>query len=273
MAGEDGRQHRYARLAAELADRIRDGRLPEGSPLPSEAELGAEYGMSRGSVRNAMRLLRGWGLVRVDKGRGAFVRRPRRRVRRHATERYRQEKQLVRRPEYERRLSGAVEMDTGLPHGQVQHRIEFDEVDAPPRLAHVFGIAPGTKLLRRRYHESDVSDGHPIRTGYSYLVHDVVAVNPDLLNAGKEPWPGGTMHQLSTIGIEVDRIVDEVTARPPMPEEAEVLGIDEGVSVLCLRKISIDTAGQVVEVSEIVMPGDRTELVYTTELPRWDATS
>jgi GntR family transcriptional regulator len=39
--------------------------------------------------------------------------------------------------------------------------------------------------------------------------------------------------------------------------------------VFVLTKVSVDTTGRVVEVSEIVMPADRTELLYTMRLKRW----
>ncbi len=79
----------------------------------------------------------------------------------------------------------------------------------------------------------------------------------------------GTRRQLSAVGIEVDRIDDEIRARPPSPDEAELLDIDPGVSVLTVRKTSIDTTGRIVEVADVVMPGDRTELVYSHKLQRW----
>jgi GntR family transcriptional regulator len=48
-----------------------------------------------------------------------------------------------------------------------------------------------------------------------------------------------------------------------------VLGIEPGVSLIALRKTSIDTIGRVVEVADVLMAGDRTELVYTTDLKRY----
>lgn len=75
--------------------------------------------------------------------------------------------------------------------------------------------------------------------------------------------------RLHTVGIEIDRIIDEVTARPPQGEEAELLGIGQGVAVLTLRKTSIDTTGRFAEVSDVVLPGDRTVMVYEKQLDRW----
>ena len=82
-------------------------------------------------------------------------------------------------------------------------------------------------------------------------------------------WPGGTQSQLHTIGIELDRIVERVTARPPTAQEAQELGITEDVAVLVLRKTCVDIHGRAVEVSDIRLPGDGTALVFTTPLDRW----
>jgi DNA-binding FadR family transcriptional regulator len=65
-------------LAKELRERILRGDYPEGTALPPERELGTQTGMSRTTVREAVRILEGQGLVSVRSGRagGTFVRRP-----------------------------------------------------------------------------------------------------------------------------------------------------------------------------------------------------
>jgi GntR family transcriptional regulator len=68
----------YAQLAEILRSAITDGELEPGAALPSEAELGATYGLSRTAVRQALGDLAAEGLVRKEKGRGSFVRGPRR---------------------------------------------------------------------------------------------------------------------------------------------------------------------------------------------------
>ncbi len=68
----------YAQLAAILRDAIVDGLLPPGAGLPSEAALGQAYQLSRTAVRQALGELAAEGLVRKEKGRGTFVRGPRR---------------------------------------------------------------------------------------------------------------------------------------------------------------------------------------------------
>ena len=56
-------------LAAELRERILRGDFPEDTALPPERELVQQTGMSRATVREALRILEVQGLVRVKTGR------------------------------------------------------------------------------------------------------------------------------------------------------------------------------------------------------------
>lgn len=59
-------------IAEQLRDLIRRGQCPPGSHL-SAIELAERYGVSRGPVREALRLLESAGLVRIVPQKGAFV--------------------------------------------------------------------------------------------------------------------------------------------------------------------------------------------------------
>ncbi|MCX4831354.1 FCD domain-containing protein [Streptomyces sp. NBC_01016] len=65
-------------LAAEIRERILSGELPEGSILPTERELVEQTGLSRATVREALRILQVERLLRIRPGRGggAFVHHP-----------------------------------------------------------------------------------------------------------------------------------------------------------------------------------------------------
>jgi GntR family transcriptional regulator, transcriptional repressor for pyruvate dehydrogenase complex len=58
---------------ARLRDVILAGELPPGSRLPPEQELAAQLGISRGSMREAVRALTYMGLVDVRRGDGTYV--------------------------------------------------------------------------------------------------------------------------------------------------------------------------------------------------------
>ncbi|MEO3821213.1 GntR family transcriptional regulator [Plantactinospora sp. B24E8] len=270
MTSRDWRP-RYLQLAEELRERIVSGELPQGSAMPSETELAETSQMSRTSVRNAIRQLREWGLVRAEQGRGTYVRAPRQRIRRRNTQRYQWEKDRVLLDDAERRRTGGTEHDTGLTVDDLKFHAEYSQVEADEEMAAAFGLPVGAPLLRRVYWTSSRHETAPLSASYSYLPYDLVKANKQLLSADYEPWPGGTQHQLYTVGVELDRIEEVVRARPPLPDEAQLLDIEAGVAVLDVRKTSYDINDRVVEVADIVFPGDRTELCFTTKLKRWNA--
>ncbi|WP_329281197.1 FadR/GntR family transcriptional regulator [Streptomyces sp. NBC_01451] len=65
-------------LAAEVRERILSGEFTEGMALPPERQLVDQTGLSRATVREALRILEVERLVRIRPGRGggAFVHRP-----------------------------------------------------------------------------------------------------------------------------------------------------------------------------------------------------
>jgi GntR family transcriptional regulator len=63
----------YLQIQAELRDRIVTAIYPVGTLLPTEAELCAEFGASRYTVREALRRLTEQGFVRRRQGAGTLV--------------------------------------------------------------------------------------------------------------------------------------------------------------------------------------------------------
>ena len=68
----------YDVLADHLREQILSGTLVEGTSLPAERDLVGQTGLSRGSVREALRMLESEGLVRTRPGRhgGSIISRP-----------------------------------------------------------------------------------------------------------------------------------------------------------------------------------------------------
>ncbi|MFJ4635735.1 GntR family transcriptional regulator [Streptomyces hygroscopicus] len=259
---------KYEQIADALRQGIRAGRLLPGERLPAEDKLAARYRTSVPTLQRALSELVAEGLIDKRHGVGTFVRTPRRRIERN-NDRHQWEKDRARRSRAERLRTGSTEHDTGLEVTDLAFHAEYRDAQADEDLASVFGVPVDTRLLERIYRTNCRAEDVPFALVHSYLVHDVVAANPDLLDAANEPWPGGTQNQLYTIGIELDRVEEQITARPPTVEEAEALGLKKGVSVILLRKICTDIGGRVVEVSDVTLAADRTELVYTTPLERW----
>lgn len=67
------RRRLHQDVAEQLRDAILDGRFAAGAKLPPERELAEEFQVNRTSVREAIKVLEGLGLVSVRQGDGATV--------------------------------------------------------------------------------------------------------------------------------------------------------------------------------------------------------
>src|SRR5262245_58563343 len=68
------RRRLHEAVADQLRDAILDGRFAAGEKLPPERELAGEFRVNRTSVREAIKVLEGLGLVQVRQGDGVTVR-------------------------------------------------------------------------------------------------------------------------------------------------------------------------------------------------------
>lgn len=260
-------QPKFLQLADDLRIKIEKGDLKPGDELPT-IEDHKRVGYSTNVVREAYTLLKAQGLITGGRGRPARVRVPVRRIVR-SSDRHQEEKDLVRRSEEERRGSGAAETDLGTTLDQLQFSAAYEEIPADAALATAFRVDTGTMLLRRVYETVDPATHVRQSWSVSYLPLDLISANPDLLDSVNEPWPGGTQHQLYTVGVEVAEVVDEVAASMPTTVDLKLWGMETGVPLLKVRRISIDTTGRVVEISDADYPADRTELRFTIPLATW----
>ena len=66
-------QKSYEHVLTYLEDALRDGKLTLGQSLPPERELAEQLGISRNSVREAVRLLEHMGFLVSSQGAGNFI--------------------------------------------------------------------------------------------------------------------------------------------------------------------------------------------------------
>ena len=258
---------RYHQVADELRRRIRAGALPPGAPLPSESSLMQEFTASRGTVRQAVALLRSEGHVITEKGRGTYVRPvlPKRRL---GADRYSSTPSTPSAPSAQPSPSAPSTRDGRGTSFTLDQRIEwsayqldrsFDEVPADDATADLFGVEPGTPLLRR--HFVFRAHGVPQQLSTSSYVLDTVRDTP-VADPANEPWPGGNIAQLRSLGIRVTGVRELVRSRMPTADEAVTLHIPAGVPVVTITR-QMFAGDRVVEVAnDIVIPGDRVELDY-----------
>jgi GntR family transcriptional repressor for pyruvate dehydrogenase complex len=63
----------YEQVVQQIRDRIRGGALVPGQKLPTERELAESFGVSRGVIREAIKVLGSMGLVESRQGSGTYV--------------------------------------------------------------------------------------------------------------------------------------------------------------------------------------------------------
>ena len=251
----------YKQVADDLRSRIAAGEFAAGASLPSEPALSAHYdGVSRTIVRQGLGILKNEGLIESRHGKGWFVR-SRRLVRRMASSRYQAELDQVARAEGERDATPFYYDHKGFDRFDLLKTLT--EVPADQEAAEVFGVPVGTMLLRREF--TFIFDGVPHRRSYSYLLLDMVRGTP-ITNPDNEPWPGGTMAQLDSVGVKVTAVDEVVRSRMPNPSEVSALDIDEGVPVVTVRRVMYAGEKAVEACIDIVIPADRVVLHYRMEL-------
>lgn len=217
----------------------------------------AEFSVARGTVREALALLRAEGLVVTEMGRGTYAR-PAVPVRRLGSDRYRAELEQVRSGG----LTTSFTVDRQVEWSDYSLDKEFRESPATSPVAELFGVEPGTMLLERRFVFR--AHGIPQQTSTSYLLLDMVAGTP-VADPANEPWPGGNTSQLHSLGYTITAIREQVRARMAVADEADVLRIPGGVPVFVITRQTYVEA-KVVEVAEIVIPADRVSLDYRIDL-------
>jgi GntR family transcriptional regulator len=110
--------------------------------------------------------------------------------------------------------------------------------------------------------------GRPEQMSVSYLPLELVRGTP-VADPANEPWPGGSIAQLASLGVVVRRVEESFRARMPTPEETRKLRIPPGVPVLTISRRMLAGENQDCPVEaavEIVLPGDRVALDYTIDL-------
>jgi len=239
----------YRQIADHLRSSILRGEIAPGSPIPSEQELCDKYSAARGTVRQAIALLRNEGLVLSERGRGTFAR-ERPPVRRLGHDRF------ARRHRQAGKAAFIAETEAAGLVPQVEV-LQVEPIEAPTDVAKRLGVRSSSRVLirRRRY----LVDGHPVEMASSYLPWNVVK-GTQIANV--DPGPGGIYARLEDMGYKLKHFTEEVSSRMPTPEEANGLRLAPGVPVFHLIRTAFDGKEQPLEVCDTVMAGDAYVLAY-----------
>ncbi|WP_200825561.1 GntR family transcriptional regulator [Kibdelosporangium aridum] len=211
----------YHQLADTYRAKIVTEELKPGDRLPTEQELGEEFNITRGTVRDGLKVLVNEGLIVPARPRGYFVR-P-------------HELSYVRPQAEWRKQPASPEMDrwmedqTVLGRTPSQH-ISVEIIPPPAKVAERLGLNEGDLVVARR--RIRYIDDEPFNLNDSFYSYDLIK-GSEILNP--TDIPRGTNQALADLGYEQVRAIDEVEARMPLPDEVNRLQLGPGNPVLVHR--------------------------------------
>jgi GntR family transcriptional regulator len=218
----------YHQAAQALEQAIEDGRLPRGSKLIGELDLAEQLGISRPTMRAALKQMVDKGLLIRRRGIGTMV----------ATK-------PVRRAVALTSLYDDLKESGREPTTRV---LDFEETVCPPEVAEQLELglaAPVLRLERLR-----VAGDDPIA-----LMRNFVPVG--LLGIEREDLELTGLYDLfRRAGITPHVATQRVGARKAGDEEAELLEMEPGDPVLTMTRTAYDTGGRPIEYGSHSYPAE-----------------
>jgi GntR family transcriptional regulator len=227
----------YRQIADLLRAAIDRGEYPPGSPFPSEPELAERYGVSRPTINRAVSILRGEGLVRVERGRGTIVR-PIPVIRRSSIARYLKTSR--------ERANGRGAFDAEIRSLGMTPRsdVEVSQAEAPDRIAQALNLPAGERsvvIRKRRMYANDV----PVQLAPSYIPLDIAQ---GTRIAEPDSGPGGIISRFAELGHAQVRITESVRIRRATDEEQQFLRLEEDEPVIEIWHVGWTAENRPVEV-------------------------
>jgi GntR family transcriptional regulator len=238
----------FQQIAATLRTEIEDGSLPPGAKLPTTRKLQDRFGAGNPTVQRALAVLKAEGLVEGIAGKGVYVRERRPWV-------------LVSGSYLPTPPPGATDRWTSEAADQgltgTQEIVRVEEVTPPPEAAKALGLADGTRVILRQ-RVMLISD-EPVELVESYYPLELAAGT-----ALTEPRKikGGARTLLARRGYPSRESIELISTRMPSPDEAIALNLAEGVPVIRTLRTILSDNERPIEVTLMVMAGDRHQLLY-----------
>lgn len=232
------------KLTAELKGSLG----PAGSTVPSETELMERHGLSRTTVRRALKQLENEGLITSSQG----SRRKVREVQQWAWPMSTWEAPQHHSDEADA-WATAIRKQGGEPHTEVTVRL----VPADADIAAALGVAAGSTVVVRERIRS--IDGQPHQLADSYFPEWLTNQHPEFLKPGDVSAPGGL---LAAAGVPQVRMHDTISARLPTAVEATVLKAKPGVPLVVHTRTGYDEQGRAVRHMVTRAAADRTSISY-----------
>jgi GntR family transcriptional regulator len=222
----------YLRVREALRARIEAGEWPPESPFPTDAELMAEYGVSRTTVREAVLALAQEGLLSRRQGRGTFI----------AAAKFVDELSA---------LTGFTEEMESRRLSPRARVVSQETVVLERRQAELLGLpagSPAYRIVRLRLVRDVPLE---IETAVLPLDLGLRLLQANLEEEGYYP----LLEQRH--GIRISEAEETIEARLASADEARLLGLQRGAAVIVRERVTWDESGRAVALAHCVVRADR----------------
>jgi GntR family transcriptional regulator len=223
-------QSRHAAIAASLREQIVAGEIPSGAPLPSEAQLSEQFGVSRGTVRQALAALRGEGLIAGGRGRPPVVARP------------------ALAQSFDQLVSFSVWAVT-LGRTPTARTLEIARRSADPVVGRALALESGADVFQVK--RLRLLDGEPMMMELTSFVEQIGRL---LLDCDLDR--GSIYEQLGERGVVFAEAQQTISAIAASAEQASLLGVARRAPLLEVRRRTLGPDGGPLEYSCDVYRGD-----------------
>ncbi|MFI8003993.1 GntR family transcriptional regulator [Streptomyces sp. NPDC086010] len=228
---------RHHDIADDLRHQITTGRVKPGERLPSEVGLASRYKVSTVTLRRALAVLQGEGLVEKIHGKGNYVRCPRRKI---------------------IYVGGWGTLDPWTAaEPTLRITVRSTTVAASVHLTTLLKVPTGSPLAE--YTCLSLEQGAPHGMARIYIPRDLAPAGVlDDDSACRD-----AVRRFAVLGPSPTTVRETVCARSPTPDEASALRIGSTTAVLAITRIATDSTGRVAEAALLAFPGDRVDAVFT----------
>lgn len=229
------RKPRYLELAEDLRAQILRGGFPGADPFPTESVLCARYGVSRFTVREALRTLQNEGLIHRRRGSGTVL-----------------QPAGTRGGALHQPLSNVGEI-LQYANNTFFTFARDGSVPLPRKLAAELGVTGPGRWARFRGIRTSQVDDRPIAATDAYI-------HPDLATVADAVDPAGAtiFRQLEALAtLKIMRVTQDIQAVPASATVAAALGVARRSPCLRILRCYCDADGRVIEISASHHPGDR----------------
>lgn len=233
--GSTARKPRYQEIAEDLRAGILRGDYSDPVQFPTETALCARYGISRFTVREALRSLQTEGLIQRRRGSGTVI-----------------QPASARGGALHQPLSNVGEI---LQYARDTKYLFTAHGTGllPKKLAVHIGAAAGGRWFHFRGLRTRPGQAEPIALTDAYI-------HPDLEAAAREIRPNEAtiFRQLERLsGVKIASVTQDIQAVPASGPVAAELGIPRRSPCLRILRCYRDAAGRTLEISASHHPGDR----------------